>query len=422
MKSPPILLILISIISIVNSIEIIELGNIDNPYNFIYPAYIGKDEEERQFLVDLTKQNTYLFKKDKITESIDDDEFETNLEINNLQIKEFEFELRKDFLEKQNSEYNIYGIIGLGTINGKNDFMSQLRSSRLIKSKKVYLNLKEKDSKILKFQYEVPKNYEKDFTFCPLITYKSSYDKKYYESWMCELTHILIKNEEKEEDINKVINLNSTYETVGKIIFNPNSNYITIPEIYLHYFKVQYSLNSRNRCSIFKKDDKFYLYCNYEDEDNFEKLPYMGLLIEGYLYKIPVKNLFIKTEEGSYMCLIRFDKNNNQGHLWELGLPLFQSFVIQLDFDNKRVGFGEPQIKSENLTEEWIQWYSLNEGLSPRLFANKLTMIIGIVCTIVIVLLIFGCGLFTYFNNYYIRRRTLKEEELQKNIEMVGQK
>ena len=121
MKSPPILLILISIISIVNSIEIIELENIENPYNFIYPAYIGKDEEERQFLVDLTKQNTYLFKKDKITESIDDDEFETNLEINNLQIKEFEFELRKDFLEKQNSESNIYGIIGLGTINGKND-------------------------------------------------------------------------------------------------------------------------------------------------------------------------------------------------------------------------------------------------------------------------------------------------------------
>ena len=44
---------------------------------------------------------------------------------------------------------------------------------------------------------------------------------------MCEMTHILIKNEENPEDINKVIKLNDTYETFGKIIFNPNSNFNT---------------------------------------------------------------------------------------------------------------------------------------------------------------------------------------------------
>ena len=412
-------LIFLLIIFIQQSFGILISENIDNSYNFIYPVNIGPDEEAKLFLIDTTRQSTYLFKDNKIASN--EDEIETTLEINTLHLKDFEFQLIDNFLDDSNI-IKIDGIIGLGTINGKNSFMGQMKSNRLIKSKKVYMNFEDESNKILKFQYEVPKNYENDFTYCPLITYKHSYDKKYHESWMCEMTHILVKNEENEEDINREIYLNSTYETMGKIIFNPNSNYITVPEIYLHYLKIQYSMNNRNRCSSYKRNDQIYLYCKYEDEKNFEKLPYFGVLIEGYLYKIPVKNLFIRTEEeGSYLSLIRFDKNNNKGHLWEFGLPLFKSFVIEFDFDNKRVGFGEPQIKSENLTSEWIQWYSLNEGLSPRLFASKIIMIIGLICLFTIFLFIFGCALFSYLSNYFKRRNTLNEEVPgQKTIEMMS--
>jgi hypothetical protein len=411
--------IFLLIIFIQQSFGILISENIDNSYNFIYPVNIGPDEEAKLFLIDTTRQSTYLFKDNKIASN--EDEIETTLEINTLHLKDFEFQLIDNFLDDSNI-IKIDGIIGLGTINGKNSFMGQMKSNRLIKSKKVYMNFEDESNKILKFQYEVPKNYENDFTYCPLITYKHSYDKKYHESWMCEMTHILVKNEENEEDINRKIYLNSTYETMGKIIFNPNSNYITAPEIYLHYLKIQYSMNNRNRCSSYKRNDQIYLYCKYEDEKNFEKLPYFGVLIEGYLYKIPVKNLFVKTEEeGSYLSLIRFDKNNNKGHLWEFGLPLFKSFVIEFDFDNRRVGFGEPQIKSENLTSEWIQWYSLNEGLSPRLFASKIIMIIGLICLFTIFLFIFGCALFSYLSNYFKRRNTLNEEVPgQKTIEMMS--
>ena len=307
MKSFQILFLLIFIIAIKESSEILDIKNLENQYNFIYTLDIGPNEEEMQFLIDTTRQNTYLFKnnKNKITSS-EDDEIETNLEINTLQLKDFEFQLCNNFLD---SNTKLDGILGLGTVNGKNSFMGQMRSNRLIKSKKVYFNLQDESFKKIKFQYEVSKHYENDFLFCPLITYKSSYDKKYHESWMCEMTHILVKNEEKKEDINKIIKLNDTHETIGKIIFNPNSNYITVPEIYLHYLKMEYSMNNRNRCSNYKKGDKIYLYCNYEDEKNFNKLPYLGILIEGYLHKIPVQNLFTKTEEkGSYMSLIRFDK------------------------------------------------------------------------------------------------------------------
>ena len=411
--------IFLLIIFIQQSFGILISENIDNSYNFIYPVNIGPDEEAKLFLIDTTRQSTYLFKDNKIASN--EDEIETTLEINTLHLKDFEFQLIDNFLDDSNI-IKIDGIIGLGTINGKNSFMGQMKSNRLIKSKKVYMNFEDESNKILKFQYEVPKNYENDFTYCPLITYKHSYDKKYHESWMCEMTHILVKNEENEEDINREIYLNSTYETMGKIIFNPNSNYITVPEIYLHYLKIQYSMNNRNRCSSYKRNDQIYLYCKYEDEKNFEKLPYFGVLIEGYLYKIPVKNLFVKTEEeGSYLSLIRFDKNNNKGHLWEFGLPLFKSFVIEFDFENRRVGFGEPQIKSENLTSEWIQWYSLNEGLSPRLFASKIIMIIGLICLFTIFLFIFGCALFSYLSNYFKRRNTLNEEVPgQKTIEMMS--
>ena len=421
MKKITFLYILISIISISFQIEVLE--NYDSYYNFIYQVDIGPEEEEKYFLIDTTRQSTYIFKNGKYKPKDDDEIYETNLEINTINIKNFDFELINNFLNiHDNSATHIDGIIGLGTINGKNDFFDQLKDNKLIRSKKIYLNLDPDDvSKKLKFQYEVPKNYGNDFYFCPLITYKSSFNKKYHETWMCEMTHILIKNEENEEDKNKAINLNDTYETMGKIIFNPNSNFITVPEIYLHYLKIQLSMNSRNRCSAYKNEDKIYLYCKYEDKENLEKLPYMGVLIEGYLHKIPIKYLFKKNDDGNYMSLIRFDKKNNKHHIWEFGLPIFQSFVIQLDFDNKRLGLGEPKLKSENLTSDWVQWYSLNEGLSPRLFASKMTMIIGLICFITIILFIFVCGVFTYFNRYY-RRKSAFNEEIEKQIEMVNKK
>ena len=196
MKSFQISFILIFIILIQYSNALLEFENIEDENNFMYTVDIGPDEEEKQFLIDTTRQGTYLFKNTLINNqkiSDEETELETNLEINTLQLKDFEFEITDNFLT---TNEKIDGVLGLGTVNGKNSLLGQLRSSRLIKSKKIYFNLEEDNGKKLKFQYEVPKNYENEFTFCPLITYKSSYDKKYHESWMCEMTHIFVKNEE----------------------------------------------------------------------------------------------------------------------------------------------------------------------------------------------------------------------------------
>ena len=425
MKSK-IFLIFLLLIIYSNEKEEKALSNTVDTLNFIYTIRAGPEEEDMQFLIDNTKQNTYLFKDEILNIDNDKETIETNIEINNLYMKNFEFKLTDNFLWKKiisdNNTKTINGVLGFGTFHGKNMFMDQMKNKKLIKKKRVYFCLNDENSKKLKFQYELPKNYGDDFSFCPLLMYKDSYDKKYHESWMCEMTHIIVKNEENEEDINKNIYLNDTYETIGKIIFNPNTRFITAPEIYLHYLKIQYSMNSRNRCSTYKKEDKIYLYCNYEDEKNFEKLPYFGVLIEGYLYKIPVKYLFVKNDErNSYMSLIRFDKKNNKGHLWEFGLPFFKSLVVQFDFDDKKVGFGESTLKTIDLSDEWVQWYSLHEGLSPRLFASKLTMFIGLIIFIVIILFIVVGGIIGYFSRYNKDKNTLKEE-IGLNIEMSKKK
>ena len=417
MKTYAYLLFLIIVINLSNEKKEASIINEDDDnLNFIYTIRAGPDEEDMPFLIDITKQNTYLFRNEEIDSN--DNEIETNIEVNNLYIKNFEYKLTDNFIPINNNN-GINGVLGLGTLHGKNMFMDQMKYHKLIKKRKAYICLNDENSKKLKFQYELPKNYGEDFIFCPLVLYKDSYDKQYHESWMCEMTHIIVKNEENEEDINKKIYLNDTYETMGKIIFNPNTKYITAPEIYLHYLKIQFSMDSRNRCSVYKREDKIYLYCNYETEKNLDKLPYLGILIEGYLHKIPVRNLFVKTpEENSYMSLIRFDKSNNKGHLWEFGLPLFKSFVMQFDFDNKRIGFGEPLLKSENITGEWVQWYSLNEGLSPRLFANKTTMLIGLIIFALIIFIIIIGGICGYFSNYFKSKNKLYEENGQ-NIEMT---
>ena len=397
------------------------LSNTDDNLIFVYTIRAGPEEEDMQFLIDNTKQNTFLFKDENLNIAQDNEEIETNIEVNNLYMKDFEYKLTNNFLSDKkifDNNNTISGVLGLGTLHGKNMFMDQMKSKKLIKKKKIYVCLNDENSKKLKFQYELPKNYGNNFNFCPLIMYKDSYDKKFHESWMCEMTHILVKNEENEKDINKTIYLSDTYETIGKIIFNPNTRFITAPEIYLHYLKIQYSMNSRNRCSTYKKQDKIYLYCKYENEKNFEKLPYFGVLIEGYLHKIPVKNLFVKNEErNSYMSLIRFDKKNNKGHLWEFGLPFFKSFVVQFDFDDKKVGLGEPILKSIDLTNEWVQWYSLHEGLSPRLFASKLTMFIGLIIFVSIIILVVIGGIIGYFSKYN-KEKNILHEEIGLNIEM----
>lgn len=120
MRTFPILLALIFIISTIKSLNIKEREDLEDSYNFLYPVYIGPDEEERQFLIDPTRQITYLFRNDKLTSSIEDEEFETNLEINTLNLKDFEFHLSSNFFK---DNHNIDGIIGLGTVNGKNSFM-----------------------------------------------------------------------------------------------------------------------------------------------------------------------------------------------------------------------------------------------------------------------------------------------------------
>ena len=100
MKSFHISFTLTFIILIQYSNALLEFENIEDENNFIYTVDIGPDEEEKQFLIDTTRQGTYLFKNTLINNqkiSDEETELETNLEINTLQLKDFEFEITDNF-------------------------------------------------------------------------------------------------------------------------------------------------------------------------------------------------------------------------------------------------------------------------------------------------------------------------------------
>ena len=388
--------------------------NIVDTYNFVTSIRIN-DDEDLNFLLDTTKKHSYIFKdkdfpgKENLNEN--DDEFTTSIEINSLYNKNFEFDVTNNFLKEDKENYDeIYGVIGLGTIHGKNYFMDQMKKRKLIKKKIVYFFAENLE---IKFQYELSKTYGNLFTYCPLLKYKDSLNEKYHESWICEMTHIYIK---ENSDNDKNLKFNDTYEIRGKAIFNPNSPFITIPEIYMHYLKIKYSINSKNHCVTAQNDDNYFLKCVYE---NINKLPYFGILIEGYLYKIPAEYLFKQTGEKEYISLLRFDKNFNKEHLWMFGLPLFKSYEMNFDFDEKRVGFGPAKLEKTNFTTEWISWYSINEGLTPRMFKSKVIMIIGISCLAVILVLIMICGLCGYFEKYNKDSGKLIEESQKFEMQNV---
>ena len=81
----------------------------------------------------------------------------------------------------------------------------------------------------------------------------------------------------------------------------------------------------------------------------------------------------------------------------------------------------ESTLKTIDLSDEWVQWYSLHEGLNPRLFASKLTMFIGLIIFIVIILFIVFGGIIGYFSRYNKNKNTLNEE-IGLNIEMSKKK
>ena len=89
-------------------------------------------------------QNTFLFKDENLNIAQDNEEIETNIEVNNLYMKDFEYKLTNNFLSDKkifDNNNTISGVLGLGTLHGKNMFMDQMKSKKLIKKKKVYFCL-----------------------------------------------------------------------------------------------------------------------------------------------------------------------------------------------------------------------------------------------------------------------------------------
>ena len=113
-----------------------------------------------------------------------------------------------------------------------------------------------------------------------ILSSKKNYDKDdfYYESWICELSHIISGSTKNDLLWNKV------YEVKGEVVFDIRSKYIYVPKQYMKYISNIWEMD-KNNCKLFRDldtDEKYYTFQDLRGSLNNMKSLY--LIIGGYAY------------------------------------------------------------------------------------------------------------------------------------------
>lgn len=370
---------------------IISISSTINPKHefsmeYYYSLRIG-EKQDVNVLLDTSQAESVLFKNSDrpyypFIDTTKEEESHT-IEINNLLLKNFEFEIENDKTSLNNSQCQ--GILGLGIEeDGENDLMDELKQQKIIKERILYFTTYPIPK--IQFLIDMKKDLVKDFTKCPLSDKSDLEDDAYddfEEGWLCDLTHIFPHD---------VTSLNNSIEIKGRAMFDAKSYYITAPLEYFNLFKDYYNPedleDNENVCESYTLNDDKFITCNFTSE-YYNELTNISFVFGGYAYMIDSKNLFTSMGENKYYSLIRFRKMDK--NLWVFGFPFFASYVLEFDYDRKTVGFlgGSSPV---NITTEWAVWVQENKPVKTNMIntilANKTIMIIGIVSLSLIVLIV----------------------------------
>ena len=351
------------------------------------------NKKDLNFLLDTSISNSIYFndpnKLGKELLKSDSKDLSTSIEINTHYIKRFNFDISNDNTKLNNS--NLQGIIGLGIKDSSNSLLDKMKEEKLIKKRIVYFSTLPYPK--IEFQIDIPKNSKEIFTGCNITT-----NSDFQESWNCDLSHIYIEDKEKDKDDKEdKIELNDTIEVNSQVIFDAKSYYITTSMKYLEEFLDEFE--NEDNCSKFPRNGFTYIQCNMNEND-LKNLPYVSFVFDGYAYKIKPEKLFMESQKGKYVSLIRFSDKSLYNDIWIMGYPFFASYKIKFDYDNKFIGFnGE---KPLNFTE-------ILEGYNSSFFNNKtkLYTLIG-VCSFILLLIII-----------FIIRRLIKGKDTNTNSKLV---
>lgn len=351
-------------------------SNEDITMYFFNKIKIGRKSKEIYLIVNSLTSKTSLFTNtnrdyyEEIKSGRKDDKLVDSIEISGKKVDDFTFNLKKD--DTDLNDLTVQGELGLG-INKYNssDLIDALYKNEIISSKVLELELNEKDDLI---NINLEPNVKK-FKYCDL-SLKKNFDKKdfYFESWICDLNHILMGSTREE------IVWDKAYEVKGEVVFDTRSKYIYIPKEFMKYISDIWEINN-NKCKLVRdlQSDEKYFVCTRDMTPSIYSMKSIYFIIGGYAYRLKAEDLF-ENDGKNLISLIRFI--NDEKNLWILGTPFFRKYNYLLDYDNLKFGINGEDIKDFN--EQYEQWtVEVKEEEAKILNAPSGEKVIGIIGGIV---------------------------------------
>jgi len=185
----------------------------------------------------------------------------------------------------------------------------------------------------------------------------------YFESWICDLSHILMGSTREEIVWDKV------YEVKSEVVFDTRSKYIYIPKEFMKYISDIWEINN-NKCKLVRdlQSDEKYFVCTRDMTPSIYSMKSIYFIIGGYAYRLKAEDLF-ENDGKNLISLIRFI--NDEKNLWILGTPFFRKYNYLLDYDNLKFGINGEDIKDFNEVATFIIKSELSTSLKNIKFFIK---------------------------------------------------
>jgi hypothetical protein len=252
------------------------------------------------------------------------------------------------------------GKLGLGYKNEHGDeysILDVLKKSGVIE-KKIY-SLSEKNQThgrlhLGDFPNEFLRN-SSEYNFCNLTT-SEGIDQDYRDGWICEISHILIS----EDQTKLKSNFSQALEILdGRIVFDSAYSYVTIPNMFIPLFKDYFFSHKQfnDTCKEVEDDYEISFICQMPHLPK-NKLD-ISFIMSGIAYTLPADLLFEKLykNEKYFEFLLRFSKKSH--NLFVLGHPFMSQFTVVFNGEEKHVGFHGGLVT--DYREQWQNWFE-NEG------------------------------------------------------------
>jgi hypothetical protein len=226
------------------------------------------------------------------------------------------------------------GLIGLGRnyddkisqCNSEYSIIKNLYDQKLI-SKQIFSFQPVSEDKGKFYIGDYHADFNKDHAKCNL--YKGTADA----IWACRLSYILIGETTKETFQSKA------YKQYQEFIIDSGSEASLAPESAYSYFEQNLfnDLLATGKCQ--KETKMFTDFFTCPEDFNFDNVPPVYFVLNGYALKISAKHLFLKNNnnfKGKLVFGILFIRGLN---LWLMGQPLFYENHILFDYEKSLVAF-----------------------------------------------------------------------------------